>query len=68
MRQRILIRAAQLALHAAAAHAERIDTSLKAAFHEAGLATPTHTRGEDFADAMRAFAARLERRGPDRGK
>ena len=60
MKERILVRAAQVALRGFAAHAERIDASLKAAFHEAGLPTPTRTRGQEFADTMRAYATRLD--------
>jgi hypothetical protein len=52
MKERIVVRVAQIALHGLAAHAERIDAHLKAAFEEAGLPTPDRTRGQDFARTM----------------
>jgi hypothetical protein len=60
MKERIFVRAAQIALRRIAAHAERIDGNLKAAFREAGLPTPTRTRGQEFVETMRAYAKRLD--------
>ena len=64
MKSRILARLAQVGLHGLAHTADAIDYRLKQAFEEAGLPAPKTTRGQIFADTMRSYAARLDRRLP----
>jgi hypothetical protein len=64
MKERILVRAAQLALRGLALQAERLDGQLKNAFIEIGLPVPDRTRGQEFARTMRGYATRLGSRLP----
>jgi hypothetical protein len=56
----ILVRVAQAALCGLAHTAEHIDRRVKDAFRQVGLPTPGQTRGQDFANTMRGYAARLD--------
>jgi hypothetical protein len=67
MNQRLVIRAAQVALRGLATEAERIDKQLKAAFGQVGLPTPDRTRGQAFAHLLRGYADQLDKQLP-RGK
>ncbi len=66
MKQRFLIRVAQTALRGLAHTAEHIDDNLRSTFDQVGLPTPERTRGQEFAQAVRSYAARLDKHLPAR--